>query len=74
MWTGGTVDPRELYDFARIDSAQAWLLGAGAHDRPFPYPPSALLVFAPLARLPFWVAGAVWSVGGSPPTHWRAGA
>ena len=67
MWTGGAIanaDPRSLYDFARIDDAQAWLLGARAHDRPFPYPPSALLVFAPLARLPFWISerSGRWSV------------
>jgi hypothetical protein len=63
MWTGGrmaNVDPAHIYDAAAIDRAQVWLLGAAAHYRPFPYPPSALLVFGPLARLPFWTAGAVW--------------
>ena len=63
MWTGGRIanaDPARLYDFAAVDRAQAWLLGAAAHDRPFPYPPSALAVFGPLARLPFWTAGALW--------------
>ena len=63
LWTGGRIanaEPGRLYDFAAIDRAQAWLLGAAAHDRPFPYPPSTLLVFGPLGRLPFWTASAVW--------------
>lgn len=58
MWTGGRMT--NPYDVAAVDHAQAWLLGAAAHDRPFPYPPSALLVFGPLGRLPFWTASAVW--------------
>jgi hypothetical protein len=68
MWTGGRFahsDPGALYDFVRIDRGQAWLLGSRAHDRPFPYPPSALLVFEPLARLPFWPSAWVWSIGGA---------
>jgi hypothetical protein len=68
MWTGGGlahVDPGALYDVVRVDRAQAWLLGARAHDRPFPYPPSSLLIFGPLARLPFWASAWVWFVGGA---------
>ena len=68
MWTGGRFaesDPGALYEFARIDRAQAWLLGARAHDRPFPYPPSSLLIFAPLARLSFWTSAWTWSIGGA---------
>jgi len=64
MWTGGRLagdSPAALYDFAADDRAQAWLLGAAAHDRPFPYPPSTLLIFGPLGRLSFWVAGAIWA-------------
>ncbi|HEV2363917.1 MAG TPA: glycosyltransferase family 87 protein [Caulobacteraceae bacterium] len=67
MWTGGrfaNADPARLYDFAAVDRAQAWLLGAAAHDRPFPYPPSALLLFSPLARLPFWIAAWLWMAAG----------
>ena len=67
MWTGGKAAlaaPERLYDFPHIDRAQAWLLGAAAYDRPFPYPPSSLLVFAPLARLSFWVSASLWTVGG----------
>lgn len=64
MWTGGgmaNTQPSRLYDFAATDKAQTWLLGAAAHDRPFPYPPSSLLVFSPLGRLDFWAAGALWT-------------
>ena len=64
MWTGGRManaQPSSLYDFAATDHAQAWLLGAAAHDRPFPYPPSSLLVFSPLGRLDFWPAAALWT-------------
>ena len=64
MWTGGrmaNIEPARLYNSWAVSQAQAWLLGpAAAHDRPFPYPPSALVVFGPLARLPFWTASAVW--------------
>jgi hypothetical protein len=68
MWTGGRLadsDPGALYDFARIDRAQTWLLGPLAQDRPFPYPPSSLLIFAPLARLSFWAAAWAWFAGGA---------
>jgi hypothetical protein len=63
MWTGGRMswsDLGHIYDMARVDEAQAWLLGAAAHDRPFPYPPTTLLVFGPLGALPFWLASALW--------------
>jgi len=63
MWTGGRMswsDLHHIYDMATVDRAQTWLLGAGAHDRPFPYPPSTLLLFAPLGLLPFWLASAIW--------------
>jgi hypothetical protein len=63
MWTGGRMargTPHALYDFAADDRAQAWLLGAAARDRPFPYPPSTLLIFGPLGRLSFSAAGGIW--------------
>lgn len=66
MWTGGRIAetvPARLYDLATINQAQAWLLGPLVHDRPFPYPPTALLVFGPLGRLPFPVASGVWMIG-----------
>lgn len=64
MWTGARVaaqDPGRLYDVAYLTRAQHWLLGDLADRRPFPYPPSALVVLAPLARLPFWPALGLWS-------------
>jgi hypothetical protein len=63
MWTGGRMawtDAASIYHPAVVDQAQAWLLGAGAQDRPFPYPPISLLAFGPLGRLPFWTASIVW--------------
>ena len=63
MWTGGRMswnDLHHIYNMASVDRAQTWLLGADAHDRPFPYPPTTLLVFAPLGALPFWLASALW--------------
>lgn len=64
MWTGARVaaqDPGRLYDVAYLTEAQRWLLGGLADRRPFPYPPSALLVFAPFGRLPFWPALVLWT-------------
>jgi hypothetical protein len=64
MWTGGRMalagHAARIYDPAAVDAAQRWLLGAAAHDRPFPYPPTTLVVFQPLGALPFWTAGVVW--------------
>ena len=64
MWTGARIaaqDPARLYDAAAVTQAQHWLLGGLTDLRPFPYPPSALLVFGPLARLPFWPAYWIWT-------------
>lgn len=64
MWTGARVaaqDPALLYDAAHVTRAQAWLLGDLAGARPFPYPPSALLVFGPLGRLAFWPSFGLWT-------------
>ena len=67
MWTGGrlsAVGPGAPYDAAAVDKAQVWLLGAAAHHRQYPYPPTSLLIFAPLARLGFWAAAWLWALGG----------
>jgi len=66
MWTGGGLaraHPAQLYDFAAITRAETWLLGPDRPQRVFPYPPSALLLFAPLAVLPFWPAAGLWLAG-----------
>lgn len=67
MWTGARLaaaEPAKLYDFAAVTTAQRWLLGPIAGMRPFPYPPSALVVLGPLARLPFWISYGAWMAAG----------
>lgn len=67
LWTAGRMtgsDPGQIYDFAVVTHAQAWLLPGLKWLRPFAYPPTALLLLAPLGRLPFWVALGLWSALG----------
>jgi hypothetical protein len=54
LWTGARADPARLYDFGYVTDLQSWLYADKV--RPFVYPPSALLLFKPLALLPFWPA------------------
>jgi hypothetical protein len=67
LWTAGRMvwsDPGKVYDFAAITSAQGWLPQPHfAWTRPYAYPPTTLLLMAPLGRLPYWAAVAAWSVG-----------
>lgn len=61
FWTGGRVAltaPERLYDFAYLTAQQGWPFGPGVM-RPYVNPPSALLLFAPLSTLPFWIGYAV---------------
>jgi hypothetical protein len=52
-----------LYDDAALHRDQAALVPASRGDWFFPvYPPQMALVFAPLAHLPYLVAGAVWAL------------
>ena len=63
LWTAGRLawtDPARIYDFGFITRAQGWLLPGLKWPRPYAYPPSALLLLAPLGRLPFWVALGAW--------------
>jgi hypothetical protein len=63
FWAGGRaamIDPTRVFDFRYITELQRWSLGQTL--RPFLYPPSALLLFAPLGALPLAVAGAVWTL------------
>jgi Glycosyltransferase family 87 len=56
LWAGARLamlDPASLYDFAQVTAAQEAAIGELPKLRPFVYPPSALLVFAPFAMLPF---------------------
>ena len=63
-WTAGGVAlqrPQDLYRFDVITDLQRWLIGNPAGLRPWIYPPSALLLFAPFAKLPFAVFYPVWT-------------
>jgi hypothetical protein len=56
FWAGGRAaldDPSRIYDFAHVTALQGIDFGPGVL-RPYINPPSALLLFAPLASLPFW--------------------
>lgn len=64
LWTAGRMawtDPGRVYDFAAVTRAQAWLLPDFGFLRPYAYPPTALIVLAPLGALPFWAALPVWT-------------
>lgn len=50
------------YDAAAVTQAQPDFASLG--QRPFAYPPTALLLFAPLGLLPFWLSYAVFSLAG----------
>lgn len=63
LWTAGRMaaaNPDQVYDFAAVSHAQAWLLPNLHWPRPYAYPPTALLVLAPFGALPFWPALALW--------------
>lgn len=63
LWTGVRValaEPSRLYDFAHVTALQDWPLGP-EKLRPFAYPPTAALLLAPVAALPFWVAYGLWT-------------
>jgi hypothetical protein len=62
FWAGGRAamsNPARLFDFQYITDLQGF--PAGTTLRPYVYPPSALLLFAPFATLPFLIAYAVWT-------------
>jgi hypothetical protein len=62
FWVGAKTalsQPARLYDFDYITSQLGWPLGPGKL-RPYVSPPSALLLFAPFALAPLWLAYALW--------------
>ena len=64
FWAGAKTalsQPARLYDFDYVSGLQGWPLGP-EKVRPYIYPPSALVLFAPFALAPFWLAYAVWIV------------
>lgn len=63
LWTAGRMalrHPGHLYDFSAITNAQRWLIGSLNRERPWIYPPSALLMFSPLSLAPFWTSTVLW--------------
>lgn len=51
-----------IYDAQAMTAAQSWLVSPDKGLRPFVYPPTALLIFAPFATLPFFAAWLVWTL------------
>jgi hypothetical protein len=63
LWTAGRMASSNighLYDFRAITHAQHWLIGRMNRERPWIYPPSALLIFSPLSLASFWTSTAIW--------------
>jgi hypothetical protein len=68
MWAAGHEvfrHPKIVYDLARLTRFEHPWLGAFRGVRPFVYPPTALLVFAPLGALPFGLANGLWILAGA---------
>jgi len=69
MWAAAHqafVHPRWVYDFTRLTRFQQPLLADYPFrgQRPFVYPPAALLIFAPFGQAPFVVANELWTALG----------
>lgn len=67
FWAAGRLAAEgrltELYDLSAFSAFQASIVGdpvRQAEVHPFPYPPHALLMFRPLASIPYGAALAVW--------------
>lgn len=54
-------EPHRVYNILDMGTAQAWAIAPSKGPRPFPYPPSALLLIAPFGLLSFWVAYWSWT-------------
>ena len=62
FWAGAKTalsDPARIYDFQHNSALQGWPLGPG-RLRPYIYPPSALLLFAPFALPAYWTGFVLW--------------
>jgi len=67
MWAGARealLHSGRIYDFAALTHVVRPLLGRFHGWRPFVYPPTALLAFAPFAFAPFSLANAAWTAVG----------
>lgn len=65
LWTAGRLawaNPGQLYDFGLIAQLQGAVVDK-VDFHPFIYPPSALLLIAPIALLPFWPSLALLATG-----------
>lgn|GEM_PF-932265 len=62
FWAGAKTalsDPARIYDFDHNTAVQGWPLGPG-RVRPYVYPPTALLLFAPFALPAYWTGYGLW--------------
>jgi hypothetical protein len=62
FWTASSFP--HPYDTQALTRAQQWLLPSNPYPRPFPYPPSALMLLKPLALLRYTAAIVVWTALG----------
>ncbi len=64
LWTAGRIAfqrPHDLYRFDVITNLQRWAIGDPVGLRPWIYPPSALLLFAPFGKLSFGLFYPLWT-------------
>jgi len=67
MWAAGheiVHHPGRVYDFTALTRFQHPLLAGFQGPRPFVYPPTALVLFAPFGLASFSTANAIWTAGG----------
>jgi len=67
MWAAGREafsHPDRVYNVIRLTRFEHPLLEGFAGPRPFVYPPTALLLFALIAAMPFALANALWTIAG----------
>jgi hypothetical protein len=65
MWAAAHeafIHPKKVYDFVALTHFEQPLLAHFRGLRPFVYPPTALLAFAPLGLAPFAAANAFWTI------------
>lgn len=63
FWTAGRIalnDAPRVYDIAALTGEQSWAVHPMRGPRPFPYPPTTLLLFVPFGLAPFWIAYWSW--------------
>ena len=67
LWSYGKIaashPASELYDTSILHAHQVALGMPDSEHNPFPYPPVAILLFRPLAFLPYEAAYVVWTLG-----------